>query len=317
MSARTAGATLAVEVAGIRCANPVWAASGCCNYGRELGRLYPLRELGGICVKGTSLTPWSGNPGTRVAETPCGMLNAIGLQNPGVEHFLEYDLPWLHTQGATVIVNVVGRTLEEYAEVARRVSTAPSGWIAGMELNISCPNVKEGGLQFGTDRIATAEVVAAVRGATPLPLIVKLSPNVTDLVPFAAAAAESGADALSLINTVLGMDMDLHACRPTLAIHSGGLSGPAIRPIALRWVWEVSQAVPIPVIGIGGIQHGTDAAAFFLAGAQAVQVGTAIFRDPWAPLRIRDELQAWLSAQGLPDVKSAVGLGRPRAARQV
>ena len=317
MSADTAAAELAVEVAGIRCANPVWAASGCCNYGRELGRLYPLRELGAICVKGTSLTPWPGNPGTRLAETPSGMLNAIGLQNPGVEHFLRQDLPWLHTHGATVIVNVVGRTVDDYAKVARRVSTAPAGWIAGVELNISCPNVKEGGLQFGSDRAAAAEVVAAVRDATSLPLIVKLSPNVTDVVPFATDAARAGADAISLINTVLGMHMDIKARRPTLGIHSGGLSGPAIRPIALRWVWEVSQAVSIPVIGIGGIQSGTDAASFLLAGAQAVQVGTAIFWDPWAPLRIRDELAAWLRAQGLPDAQSAVGLGRTQAARHV
>ncbi len=310
MSAETAATALAVRVAGIQCANPVWAASGCCNYGRELARLFPLAELGAICVKGTSLTPWPGNPGTRLAETPSGMLNAIGLQNPGVEHVLHEDLPWLHDQGATVIVNVVGRTVEEYAQVARRVSTAPAGWVAGVELNISCPNVKEGGLQFGADRMAAAEVIAAVRDATSLPLIVKLSPNVADLVPFASAAADAGADAVSLINTVLGMEIDLKTRRPTLGIERGGLSGPAIRPIALRWVWEVSQAVSIPVIGIGGIESGTDAAAFLLAGAQAVQVGTAIFRDPWAPVRIRDELAAWLHTQGLKDVRSAVGLGR-------
>ena len=303
---------LDVDVAGIRCANPVWTASGCCAYGRELGALYALRELGAIVVKGTSLEPWTGNPGPRIAETAAGMLNAIGLQNPGVAHLLDVDLPYLAGEGATVVVNVVGRTVEEYAAVARRLSAAPAGAIAGVELNISCPNVKEGGLQFGNDLAAAREVTAAVRAATALPLVVKLSPNVTDIAAFAAAVAEAGADAVSLINTLVGLRLDIRRRRPVLANGTGGLSGPAIKPIALRMVWEVAAAVDIPVVGIGGIQTGTDAAEFLLAGASAVQVGTAIFADPWAPLRIRDELAAWLAGEGVAAARDIVGAARPR-----
>ncbi len=299
-----------VDVAGIHCANAVWTASGCSGYGRELGALYPLRELGALVVKGTSLEPWVGNPPPRVAETPSGMLNAIGLENPGVEYVLGHHLPWLREQGATVIVNLVGRTVEEYAAVARRLSQAPPGQLAGVEVNISCPNVKEGGLQFGTDIAAAEEVTAAVREATSLPLLVKLSPNVTDIAAVAAAVAKAGADAVSLINTLLGLAMNLRGRRPVLANGTGGLSGPAIKPVALRMVWEVAQAVDIPVVGIGGISSGLDAAAFLLAGASSVQVGTAIFTDPWAPLRIRDELHAWLDAEGIADVQEVVGAGR-------
>jgi dihydroorotate dehydrogenase (NAD+) catalytic subunit len=298
---------LTTEVAGIRCAHPVWAASGCCNYGRELAALYPLRELGAICVKGTSLQPWRGNPGPRVAETAAGMLNAIGLQNPGVEHLLQVELPWLQAQGATVIVNVVGRTVEEYVAVVRRLAEAPPGAVAGVELNISCPNIKEGGLQFGCNPHAAAEVTAAVREATRLPLLVKLSPNVTDITAVAVAVERAGADGLSLINTLAGMKVDATRRRPVLGTVTGGLSGPAVKPVALRMVWEVAQAVSVPVVGIGGIRTGLDAAEFLLAGASAVQVGTAIFTDPWAPLRVREELAAWLRAQGVRSVREVVG----------
>ena len=304
---------LAVDVAGIRCAHPVWTASGCCGYGHELAALYPLRELGAICVKGTALTAWTGNPGPRVAETPAGMLNAIGLQNPGVEHLLREDLPWLAAQGANVVVNVVGRTVEEYAAVARRLGAAPPTAVAGVELNISCPNVKEGGLQFGGDLGAAAEVTAAVRAATRLPLIVKLSPNVADVAAFALAVERAGADAVSLINTLLGLRIDLARHRPVLAHGTGGLSGPAVKPVALRMVWEVAGAVRIPVVGVGGIASGRDAAEFLLAGASAVQVGTAIFGDPWAPLRVRDELRDWLAGQGVRSVREIVGAARPGA----
>ena len=301
---------LAVEVAGIVCPNPVWTASGCCGYGRELAALYPLRELGALCVKGTSLEPWVGQPGPRVAETPAGLLNAIGLENPGVDHFLAEDLPWLAAQGARVVVNVVGRTVEEYAQVAARLGEAPPGSIAAVELNISCPNVKEGGLQFGADLAAAREVTEAVRAATRLPLLVKLSPNVTDVVAFAETVARAGADGLTLVNTLVGMRIDPDRRRPVLGHVTGGLSGPAIRPIALRMVWEVVGAVPIPVVGVGGIASGRDAAEFLLAGARAIQVGTAIFRDPWAPLRIRDELAAWLRAQGVRSVREVIGAAR-------
>ena len=290
---------LGVHCAGLACANPVWAASGCCNYGRELAALYPLAELGAICVKGTSLLPWRGNPGPRIAETAAGLLNAIGLQNPGVDHLLAVDVPWLVEQGATVVVNIVGRTVQEYVAVAARLAEAPAGAIGAVELNISCPNVREGGLQFGADLRAAAEVTAAVRAATALPLLVKLSPNVTDVVAFAAAVERAGADGVSLINTLLGMRLDASRRRPVLANLTGGLSGPAVKPVALRMVWEVAQAVAIPVVGIGGIASGLDAAEFMLAGASAVQVGTAIFADPRAPLRVRDELAAWLCAQGV------------------
>ncbi len=310
---RPPGPALAVSVAGICCANPVWTASGCGNYGRELGALFPLAGLGAIVVKGTSPEPWGGNPGPRLAETAAGMLNAIGLQNPGIRHFLEVDLPYLVGERARVVANIVGRTVDEYAAVARRLGEAPAGAIAGVELNISCPNVKEGGIQFGNDLGAAREVTAAVRASTRLPLLVKLSPNVTDVRAFAAAVVEAGADAISLINTLVGMRLDARKRAPVLANTTGGLSGPAIKPIALRMVWEVAGAVDVPVVGIGGIETGEDAAEFLLAGARAVQVGTAIFRDPWAPIRIRDELSAWLAAQGVADVGDIVGAARPRA----
>lgn len=302
-------ALLGVTVAGIRCANPVWAASGCAGYGRDLAAL-PLSAVGAICVKGTSLAPWGGNPGPRIAETPAGMLNSIGLQNPGVEHLLAVDLPWLAAQGTSVIVNVVGRTVAEYVGVVRRLAAAPPGAVAGVELNISCPNVREGGLQFGADLGAAAEVTAAVREATPLPLLVKLSPNVGDVGAFAAAVQRAGADGISLINTLLGMRIDTARRRPILGTRTGGLSGPACRPVALRMVWEAVGAVSIPVVGIGGIATGLDAVEFLLAGAAAVQVGSAIFGDPRAPVRVRDELAAFLAAQGVSSVQEIVGAAR-------
>lgn len=300
-----------VEVAGIRCAHPVWTASGCCNYGRELAALYPLAELGAICVKGTSATPWEGNPGTRLAETAAGMLNAIGLQNPGVEHLLTVDLPWLAVQGSPVVVNVVGRTVAEYVAVVDRLRSAPPHSVAGIELNISCPNVREGGLQFGADQRAAAEVTSAVRAATRLPLLVKLSPNVTDIAAFAAAVEAAGADGITLINTLLGLRIDTSRRRPVLGNVTGGLSGPAVKPVALRMVWEVSRAVSIPVVGVGGIATGLDAVEFLLAGARAVQVGTALFADPWAPLKIRDGVLTWLREQGVRSPAEVVGAARP------
>lgn len=299
---------LTTELFGIRFRNPVWTASGCFNYGREFAPIFPLAELGAVVVKGTSLEPWHGNAGARVTETPGGMLNAIGLQNPGLDYFLQVDLPWLKEQNATVIVNIVGRTVEEYAEVARRLDD--SG-IAAVELNISCPNVKEGGLAFGTNLQMAEQVTAAVRKATKLPLIVKLSPNVTNVVDFARACESGGADGLSVINTLLGMSVDIRRKKPVLGNLFGGLSGPALKPVALRMVWQVAGAVQIPVVGIGGIMTGEDAVEFLMAGARAVQVGTACFVNPRAPIDVRDGIASFMQEAGYGSVSELVGAARP------
>lgn len=300
---------LSVSLFGQRFTNPIWPASGCFGYGREFAEVMDLAEIGAICVKGTSPEPWLGNRGTRVVETPGGMLNAIGLQNPGVDHFLNVDWPWLRDLGATVIVNIVGRTVEEYVEVARRLE---GSGVAAVELNISCPNVKEGGLAFGTSIKGATEVTEAVRKATSLPLIVKLSPNVTNIVDFAQAVEAAGADAVSVINTLLGMSIDIRRKRPHLGNLFGGLSGPGIKPVALRMVWQVAGAVKIPVIGIGGIMNGEDAVEFLMAGASAVQVGTACFVNPRAPLQIAEELAAFMAEQGYSRVSDLVGAARPQ-----
>lgn len=302
---------LSVRLFGRTFKTPVWPASGCFGYGREFAGVMDLSQIGAICVKGTAIEPWDGNPGIRVVETPGGMLNAIGLQNPGVDHFLTVDWPWLQEQGATVIVNIVGRTVDEYAAVARRLEGTG---VAGLELNISCPNVKEGGMAFGTTPRSAAEVTAAVRRATTLPLIVKLSPNVTDIVEIARAVESAGADGLSVINTLMGMSIDIRRRRPHLGNVFGGLSGPAIKPIALRMVWQVAGAVKVPVIGIGGIMTGEDAVEFLMAGASAVQIGTACFVDPRAPLTIAEELAQFMAEHGYRRVGDLVGAARLRGA---
>lgn len=299
---------LNVQLFGRTFKTPVWPASGCFGYGREFAGVLDLSEIGAICVKGTSSEPWAGNPGTRVVETPGGMLNAIGLQNPGVDHFLSVDWPWLQQQRATVIVNIVGRTVEEYVDVARRLE---GSGVAALELNISCPNVKEGGMAFGTTCQGAAAVTAAVRRATTLPLIVKLSPNVTDIAEIARAVEAAGADGLSVVNTLLGMSIDIRRRRPHLGNVFGGLSGPAIKPIALRMVWQVAGAVKVPVIGIGGIMTGEDAVEFLMAGASAVQVGTACFVNPRAPLTIAEELARFMADHGYRRVADLVGAARP------
>lgn len=300
---------LSVSLFGRTFKTPVWPASGCFGYGREFAGVMDLSQIGAICVKGTAPEPWPGNPGTRVVEVPGGMLNAIGLQNPGVDHFLTVDWPWLQEQGATVIVNIVGRTVEEYVAVARRLE---GSGVAALELNISCPNVKEGGMAFGTSAEGAAEVTAAVRKATSLPLIVKLSPNVTSIVDIARAVEAAGADGLSVINTLLGMSIDIRRRRPHLGNLFGGLSGPAVKPVALRMVWQVAGAVRIPVIGIGGIMTGEDAVEFLMAGASAVQVGTACFVNPRAPLQIAEELAQFMLENGYQRVDDLVGAARPR-----
>lgn len=309
VGAGAAGDRLRVEFAGISLKNPVLAASGTFGYGREYSRFFDIGCLGGIMVKGVSLEPWPGNPPPRVAETPGGMLNAIGLQNPGVERFLEEDLPWLRQFETAIIVNIVGKTVEEYRRVAARLDQADG--VTGLELNISCPNIKEGGLAFGRSPESAHEVVAAVRAETRLPLIVKLSPNTADIVAMAKAVAAAGADAISAVNTLVGMAIDIGRRRPVLGNTLGGLSGPAIKPVALAMVWQASRAVNIPVIGMGGISCAEDAVEFLMAGAVAVAVGTATFVDPLAPIRVIEGLHEFMIRHGVNRVGELVGAAWP------
>jgi dihydroorotate dehydrogenase (NAD+) catalytic subunit len=277
--------------------NPVLTAAGTCGYGLELARYFDVAVLGGICTKGLSLEPRAGNPPPRICETPAGMLNAIGLANVGVEAFLKEKLPELRTAGATVIANVLGTSPEEFAKLARRLDGAPG--LHALELNLSCPNVKEGGLRLGTDPGRLKEAVAAARSATKLPLVAKLSPETADIGALARAAAAGGADAVSVMNTIRGMSIDVHTRRPRLGNTLGGLSGPAVRPIAVRLVFEASRAVSIPVIGVGGVMRWEDAVEMMLAGATAVQVGTASFLNPRAALDVLQGLDAYCRAQKL------------------
>jgi dihydroorotate dehydrogenase (NAD+) catalytic subunit len=273
-----------MELAGIQMKNPVMVASGTFGWGREYSDYYDLNKLGAIVTKSITLLPREGNPPPRLVETAAGMLNSIGLQNEGIDHFLKEDLVFLGKFDAPTIVNIAGETVEEYAELARRLSKETI--IKGIEVNISCPNVKQGGMSFGVDPELTKQVISAVKKATRQPVIAKLTPNVTDITVIAKAAAEAGADALSLINTLVGMSIDIETGDSRLGTRTGGLSGPAIKPIAVRMVYEVSRAVTVPVIGIGGIMTGSDAIEFFLAGAKAVQVGTANFVDTEAPIKV-------------------------------
>jgi dihydroorotate dehydrogenase (NAD+) catalytic subunit len=296
---------LAVELAGLRFKNPFIAASGTFGYGVEYENLLDLSLLGGLVSKGLFLEPRDGCPTPRLAETPSGLLNAIGLQGVGVRSFVRDVLPRLRRFDTVVLVNVCGDTVDEYAEVARILDGAPG--VGGLEINISCPNVEKGGMAFGGDARMTHEVVAAVRKATRLPVIPKLSPNVADIAVFARASAEAGADALSCINTLLGMAIDVDTRRPKLAFGTGGLSGPAIRPIAVRMAWQAARAVTIPVIGIGGITCAEDALEFLIAGCRAVQIGTANFVDPGLYERLVAELATYLERHGLDDVNRVVG----------
>lgn len=296
---------LSVEIAGLALRNPVMTASGTFGYGEEFAGYTNLEAIGAIITKGLSIKPKAGNPTPRIQETTGGMLNAIGLQNVGIDAFIEKKVPFLRTVSTPVIVNFFGNTVEEYAELAERLDRIPE--VAGVEINISCPNVKHGGIVFGTEPKAAYSVVKAVRDATIKPVIVKLSPNVTDVVEMACACVDAEADALSLINTLTGMAIDLKKRRPILANVTGGLSGPAVKPVALRMVWQVAKAVKIPVIGIGGIMTGADALEFMLAGATAVQVGTANFLDPAASERIAREMEQYLVENGISDVKELIG----------
>jgi dihydroorotate dehydrogenase (NAD+) catalytic subunit len=296
---------MSVEVAGIKMRNPVMTASGTFGYGAEFADYLELESIGAMITKGLSLKPKAGNATPRIVETPGGMLNAIGLQNVGVDAFIEKKLPFLKNVATPVIANLYGNTLEEYGEVASRLDAVDA--VAGIEVNISCPNVKQGGIVFGTEPSAAQEVVRLVKRNTSKPVIVKLSPNVTDVVLMAKACADAGADALSLINTLTGMAIDLERRRPVLANVTGGLSGPAIKPVALRMVWQVARSVKLPIIGIGGIMNGRDALEFMLAGATAVQVGTASFLDPSAAQKIAGEMEAYLAEKGIASAASLIG----------
>jgi dihydroorotate dehydrogenase (NAD+) catalytic subunit len=294
-----------VRIGSLELPNPVIAASGCFGYGLEYEEVVDLSMLGAVAVKGLFLGERQGHPPPRIAETPAGMLNAIGLQGIGVHRFVREKLPLLRERGARIIVNVCGTTPDEYAEVARVLSDAEG--VSAIELNISCPNIKEGGIQFGCSLAGTAQVTRAVRKVTTLPLIPKLTPNVTDVASFARAAEESGADAVSLVNTFLAMAIDVETRRPKLSNVLGGLSGPAIRPIAVRMVWECYQTVRIPILGMGGITDAADALEFILAGATAVQVGTANFADPFLWSKILDGLGDYLRRHHVPRLTDLVG----------
>ena len=296
---------LKVNIGAIELQNPVMTASGTFGYAREFEGLVDLNRLGAIIVKGLSLEPTKGNPPPRIVETPCGMLNAIGLENVGIDVFVKEKLPFLQTLFPPIFANIYGTSIEEYAELAARVDELEA--ISGVEVNISCPNVKAGGIAFGADPNSAFKVVKAVRKKTSKQLIVKLSPNVTDITIIARSAEEAGADALSLINTITGMAIDIETRRPKIANITGGLSGPAIKPVALRMVWQVAQAAQIPVVGIGGIMTAVDALEFFIAGATAVQIGTANFTNPRTTLEIIDGIEKFLSQNKIDRVADIIG----------
>ncbi|MBO5319953.1 MAG: dihydroorotate dehydrogenase [Ruminococcus sp.] len=301
-------ADLSVKICGVDFKNPIIPASGVFGYGHEYEELYPLSKLGGIATKGTTLHRRTGNLAPRIAETPSGMLNSVGLQNPGIDHFIEKELPYLLTKDVTILANIAGSTVEECIQVAEKLENTDVHMI---ELNISCPNVKQGGAAFGTSCEMAAEVTRQVRKATSKPLIVKLSPNVTSITDIAKAVEDAGADAVSLINTLLGMRIDINTGRPVLRNNVGGMSGPAVFPIAVRMVWQVANAVKIPVIGMGGVSSGADAIELMMAGASAVQVGAAIFTDPFAPVKIVDEMNDFLDRKNIASVRDIIGTVQP------
>ncbi|MDL2274371.1 dihydroorotate dehydrogenase [Oscillospiraceae bacterium OttesenSCG-928-G22] len=297
-------ADLRVNIAGVELKNPVVAASGTFGFGHEYAEYFDLSLLGAISVKGLTPTRREGNPPSRIAETPSGILNSVGLQNPGIDAFIRDELPYLRAFDTKIIANVSGNTVEEYAEIVKKASDARVDLI---EVNISCPNVKAGGLAFGVLPESAAEVTRAAKKNSAVPVIVKLSPNVTDIAEIARAVEGAGADAISLINTVLAMRIDVRTRKPILKMNTGGLSGPAVFPIACRMVWQVKNAVRVPVLGMGGVSSGEDAAELMLAGASAVMVGTASLADPFAPVRIADELSAFLDAEGIKTAAELTG----------
>ncbi|MCL2202096.1 MAG: dihydroorotate dehydrogenase [Oscillospiraceae bacterium] len=295
---------LSLNFAGIKFKNPIVTASGTFGFGREYGQLYDLSKLGGICVKGLTLAPRLGNKPARIAEAPMGMLNSVGLQNPGADAFIRDELTFLRKFDTVIIANISGNTVEEYAQIAEKLSDAK---VDMLEVNVSCPNVKAGGLQFGTTVQGVSSVTKAVREVSKVPVMVKLSPNVTDIAEIARAAEGEGADAISLINTLLAMRIDTLTRKPSLANNVGGLSGPAIFPVALRMVWQAASAVKIPVLGMGGVASGNDAVEMFLAGASLVGVGTACFDDPYAPLRIISAIEKYMTDQNITFLSDLIG----------
>jgi len=296
---------LGVNVAGIRMKNPVMVASGTFGYGPEYAQLVDLNRLGALVVKGIRIEPWDGNPPPRLVEVEGGLVNAVGLQNPGADRFIAEYLPFLRCYNVPVIVNIWGRTEQEYAEVAKRFDGVPG--VHGLELNVSCPNIKEGGISFGTDPLRAGHLVSRVRKQTRLPLIPKLPPNVSDMRALAKAAEEAGADAISLINSIPAMVIDVETRRPALSNVVGGLTGPAIHPVAVKLVWEAASAVKIPVIGMGGITDATGALEFIIAGATAVAIGTANFAEPTTPLKVVSGIEDYLKKHGLQSVNELRG----------
>lgn len=297
-----------VKIAGIKLKNPVMTASGTFGYGQEYAHFVDLNKLGAMILKGITLKPKMGNSPPRVIETPSGMLNAIGLQNAGVEVLIKEKLPYLKKFNTPVVINISGNTIEEYMELAKRLEeVSEAAGVAGLEVNISCPNVKKGGMVWGTNAQSTYKIISSVRKATSLPLIVKLTPNVTDIKTIAQAAEEAGADAISLINTLVGMAVDIDSLKPKLANVSGGLSGPALKPVALWLVWQVFQTVNIPVIGIGGIIKVEDALEFIIAGARAIEIGTANFVNPRATIEIIEGIEKYLIENNIKDINELVG----------
>jgi len=290
---------------GIELKNPLITASGTFGYGREFAEIYDLSLLGGISVKGTTLKPRQGNPPPRIVETAGGMLNSVGLQNPGVDKVINEEIPFLRQYDTAIIVNIAGHDVDDYRLMAERLDAVEG--IAALEVNISCPNVKSGGMAFGTDPKIAANITRIVREATKMPIIIKLSPNVTSIMEIAQAVEAAGADAVSLINTLMGMAIDIKKRRPILANKVGGLSGPAIKPVALRMVWQTAKAVKIPVIGMGGIINADDAIQFMLAGASAFQIGAANFYNPLSGPQIIEDIDAWLDKEGIKDIKEIIG----------
>lgn len=299
---------LSVNICGVNFNNPLIAASGTFGFGREYSEFYPLESLGGVSCKGITLKERLGNPPPRIAETEGGILNAVGLQNPGVDHFIENDLGWLKAQNTVVIANIAGNTVEDYCAMAEKLADTDVDFI---ELNISCPNVKSGGVQFGTSCESVGSITAEVKKHCKKPLMVKLSPNVTDIDEIAKSAEFYGADVISMINTLTGMRIDINTRRPIIRNNTGGMSGPAVFPVAVRMVWQVYNAVNIPIIGMGGISKWQDAVEMLMAGATALQIGTVLFNDPYAPIKINDGLKRYMEEKSIGSLSELTGSVNP------
>lgn len=299
---------LSVNICGVNFNNPLIAASGTFGFGREYSEFYPLENLGGVSCKGITLKERLGNPPPRIAETEGGILNAVGLQNPGVDHFIENDLGWLKAQNTVVIANIAGNTVEDYCAMAEKLSDTDVDFI---ELNISCPNVKSGGVQFGTSCESVGSITAEVKKHCKKPLMVKLSPNVTDIAEIAKSAEFYGADVISMINTLTGMRIDINTRRPIIRNNTGGMSGPAVFPVAVRMVWQVYNAVNIPIIGMGGISKWQDAVEMLMAGATALQIGTVLFNDPYAPIKINDGIKRYMEEKSIGSLSELTGSVNP------